>query len=67
MMKNNSTGYKGVVSRYGGKTFRAKITVNKKVIWLGSFRNAIDAAKIYDKAARFYFGEFAKANFPVLL
>lgn len=54
---NNSTGFKGVYRSYSknGKKWVAKIT-------LGTFQRKIDAAKIYNEAAKKYFGEFAKLN-----
>lgn len=58
------TGYKGVTSRRGGKGFTARIQVEGERKVLGWFKNPVDAAKAYDAAAREYFGEFARVNFP---
>ena len=46
------------------KMWKATITVKHKTIYLGLFDNKLDAALAYDIAARKYFGEFAKLNFP---
>jgi len=40
-----------------------QITVNGKRIYLGSFKNELDAAKAYDRAAKKYHGQFASLNF----
>lgn len=57
--------YKGVdyYKQNKNNPYRAKITINKKQIYLGNYDNPIDAAKAYDKAAIKYLGEFAKPNF----
>ena len=57
--------YKGVdfVSANGGKCWRVRIRVNGKRIYLGSFKDEIEAAKVYDIAAKKYYGEFAALNF----
>lgn len=54
--------YKGVWRNEKSKNWTAKITVNKKQIYLGSFNSEIDAAKAYNIAALKYFGVFARIN-----
>ena len=55
--------YKGVDWAKDMKRWRARIRVNGKRIYLGSFDNESDAAKAYDKAAKRFHGEFAFLNF----
>ena len=59
--KNNKSGFKGV--RKNGKYFRATITINGKKVHLGCDKSAYECAKLYDKAAKYYFSEFARLNF----
>lgn len=58
--------YKGVskkISKIGTVSFvaRIQISVNKR-LFLGYFKQEIDAAKAYNEAAIKYFGKFAKLN-----
>ena len=59
-----SSKYKGISLRKKNRTWLATITFENKKIYLGYFKNEIDAAKAYDEAAKKYHGEFACLNFP---
>lgn len=59
---DNTSGYKGVRSQRG--KWRAEIKVNYQTINLGCYSTKEQAARAYDEAARKYFGEFARLNFP---
>lgn len=59
---DNNSGYKGVGFRNG--KYRARIRAEGKDMYLGNFNSKIEAAEVYDKAAKKYFGEFAVLNFP---
>jgi hypothetical protein len=57
--------YKGVYRKSGrGEWYESAITVERKRIHLGNYREARKAAMIYDEAALRFFGEFARLNFP---
>jgi len=58
-----SSKYKGVTFYKMDQKWHAQISVNGKRIFLGTFEGEKEAAKEYDKAAKKYFGEFAKLNF----
>ncbi len=62
--KNTSSQFIGVSFSKEEKKWRAYITFRGKRIYLGYFHNEVEAAKAYDGAARKYFGEHAKVNFP---
>jgi hypothetical protein len=62
---------RGATSRFIGVSidnrigkWRARIMYKGKTVWLGNFYNDIEAAKAYDAAAKKYYGEFARLNFP---
>ena len=59
-----ASGFKGVARLVGRIPWRAIIHVNGRQVWLGRYAKASDAARAYDAAARYYFGEFACVNFP---
>lgn len=63
LSNRNTTGYKGVSWHKKEKKWISRIRVNNKLIHLGYFKDLIEAAKAYDKAALIYFGEFASINF----
>lgn len=58
-----ASGYKGVVREKSGR-WRARITFNGVLTYLGIHSTAIEAAMAYDEAAVERFGEFAWLNFP---
>jgi hypothetical protein len=59
---SNKTGFRGVSWHKNNKVFESRIRSNNISYHLGSFNNAIDAAKIYNEAAIKYHGEFANIN-----
>lgn len=59
--KNNTSGFKGV--SYCKRHHKWRATIRYKHHYhLGYFNNKLDAAKAYNKAAKKYFGKFARLN-----
>jgi hypothetical protein len=62
--RNPRSGYKGVWFAGDKGLWRAAIVYHDRRIHLGYFKDKIAAAKAYDAAARKYYKEFARLNFP---
>jgi hypothetical protein len=60
---NRKGGYRGVYLTKSG-TFEVKLMKRPNLMYLGKYTDEIEAARVYDKAAREAFGEFARLNFP---
>ena len=59
-----SSRFKGVAWAKKKGRWVAAITKDRKCHFLGHYINEEEAARAYDNAARRFFGEFAKTNFP---
>jgi len=66
--RNNTTGYKGVSKdkRCKRKSYRAQITADKKIYYLGYFEKPEEAGAAYKKAAKQHHGKFARVNDPYI-
>jgi hypothetical protein len=62
--KPSKSGFRGVGSVPRGGKWRASISVNNRIVRLGTFTTREEAARAYDAAARRIHGEFAILNFP---
>ena len=62
LSKNNKSGYKGVHFDKSRNKWIVSIKVNYKNNHIGRYNNIKDAALAYNKAAKKYFGEFARLN-----
>jgi hypothetical protein len=63
--KSNTTGFKGVHRDKRNGNFVAHIKVDRKGIFLGTRSTAEEAARLYDRGAIKYHGEYARLNFPL--
>jgi len=59
---NSSSKYLGVCWHKRERKWRAGIRINKNTKYLGEFKTELEAAIIYNIAARKYYGEFARPN-----
>lgn len=62
LISSNTSGFKGTYFKKKTNRWFSCIRIGGKLIHLGYFDNKIKAANAYNKAARKYFGEFAKLN-----
>jgi hypothetical protein len=62
--RRNTSGFKGVSRISSTGRWRARIKVSGRQMPCGVYATAESAALAYDAAAREYFGEFARLNFP---
>ena len=62
MRKDNSSGYIGVNTRNGGKSWRASIRIAGKKSFIGSFDTPEEAAYMRDQFAYALHGEYARMN-----
>jgi hypothetical protein len=58
---DNKSGFKGVSWDSFTKSWRAVVSKGGRR-WRGRFSNPVDAAKMHDRIAALWFGEFAKTN-----
>lgn len=61
---NGKSKYKGLSWDPTSKSWRVRIVDDGRKIHLGKYKDEIEAAKVYDKAAKKYRGQYARLNFP---
>lgn len=62
--RKRKNGFRGVSRGKPSSKYRARLNFKKREISLGQFDTAEEAARAWDRAARCYYGEFARPNFP---
>ncbi len=64
-IQKSTSGFKGVHIKSSKNTWEVRITINGKTTYIGRSKDKVTAAKMYDTAAKKYFGDFARLNFGV--
>lgn len=59
---NGISKFKGVSWHKRGEVWQSRIQKDKKLYWLGQFKDEKDAARAYNKEAEKLFGEYAHLN-----
>ena len=59
---NTSSKYKGVSWSFDRKIWQCHIWINGKSKNMGRYLSEIDAARVYNLAAKKYYGQFARLN-----
>jgi hypothetical protein len=62
LRSDNTSGYRGVSWMESKQKYQANIQVRGRKINLGHYKDIIEAARAYNKAALCYFGVFANLN-----
>lgn len=61
-MKRNTSGFKGVFWKKDSRFWLAQIRVRNRTIYLGIYKDKMEAVRAYDEAAVKYFGAHARPN-----
>jgi hypothetical protein len=64
LSRRNTSGFRGVSERNGGRSWEARIVSGGRYIHLGTFSVKEDAARAHDRKARELHGSKARLNFP---
>ena len=62
LRSTNTSGYKGVSFYKRYNRWRARIWANDRLVFLGYFDSALEAACAYNNSAMLHYGEFAWLN-----